>query len=341
MEPAWPDRRLGRQGDPDLRLRRAGLCDELRAPGNALVGEVESQLQGVRRGEGGHGRSRRQRCRQPTHVRSAREGQVWHRLGRADARQWHVRESGRLEVSRVSRLESDRLVEDCRRPGHRAHGRQRQEPKLSADSRRLHLRQQGAGPPDGPESARIHPLRAEPRGPGNHPEGGRLLCAPRFVHSRPAEEARLIAMKTIRYILGAVSLTSFFTLATGHAIAQQSQPTEESKKLPAGSAAERKARMAARANQPAYTKKFDLAGFRTTFRKTSPAERCGSPATTMSATRPLAAGGRKPSRNSSRASGSSTTCRRRPSPSLACISTWRTSASITSPASTTAWGICA
>jgi len=42
--------------------------------------------------------------------------------------------------------------------------RQRQEPKLSADSRRLHLRQQGAGPPDGPESARIHPLRAEPRG---------------------------------------------------------------------------------------------------------------------------------------------------------------------------------
>ncbi len=67
-------------------------------------------------------------------------------------------------------------------------------------------------------------------------------------------------MKTIRYILGAVSLTSFFTLATGHAIAQQSQPTEESKKLPAGSAAERKARMAARANQPAYTKKFDLSG---------------------------------------------------------------------------------
>ena len=67
-------------------------------------------------------------------------------------------------------------------------------------------------------------------------------------------------MKTIRYILGAVSLTSFFALATGHAIAQQSQPTEESKKLPAGSAAERKARMAARANQPAYTKKFDLSG---------------------------------------------------------------------------------
>ena len=40
----------------------------------------------------------------------------------------------------------------------------------------------------------------------------------------------------------------------------QSQPTEESKKLPTGSAAERKERMKARANQPAYTKKFDLSG---------------------------------------------------------------------------------
>jgi phosphate transport system substrate-binding protein len=38
----------------------------------------------------------------------------------------------------------------------------------------------------------------------------------------------------------------------------QSQPTEESKKLPTGSAAERKARMSARANSQAYTKKFDL-----------------------------------------------------------------------------------
>jgi phosphate transport system substrate-binding protein len=40
----------------------------------------------------------------------------------------------------------------------------------------------------------------------------------------------------------------------------QSQPTEESKKLPPGSAEERKSRMKARANQPAYTKKFDLSG---------------------------------------------------------------------------------
>jgi phosphate transport system substrate-binding protein len=42
--------------------------------------------------------------------------------------------------------------------------------------------------------------------------------------------------------------------------AAQSQPNEESKRLPTGSAAERKARMAARANAPAYTRKFDLSG---------------------------------------------------------------------------------
>jgi phosphate transport system substrate-binding protein len=46
-------------------------------------------------------------------------------------------------------------------------------------------------------------------------------------------------------------------LAFGQTSAQ-SQPNEESKKLPTGSAAERKARMKARANAPAYTKKFDL-----------------------------------------------------------------------------------
>ena len=40
----------------------------------------------------------------------------------------------------------------------------------------------------------------------------------------------------------------------------QSQPTEESKKLPLGSAAERRARMRVRANSQAYTKKFDLSG---------------------------------------------------------------------------------
>ena len=40
----------------------------------------------------------------------------------------------------------------------------------------------------------------------------------------------------------------------------QAQPTAESKKLAPGSAAERKARMSARANAAAYTKKFDLSG---------------------------------------------------------------------------------
>src|SRR2546430_5527446 len=48
-------------------------------------------------------------------------------------------------------------------------------------------------------------------------------------------------------------------LLAQHASAQyQSQPTEESKKLPPGSAAERKARMSGRANAVAYTKKSDL-----------------------------------------------------------------------------------
>ena len=44
------------------------------------------------------------------------------------------------------------------------------------------------------------------------------------------------------------------------ACAAQSQPTEESKKLPQGSAAERKVRMNERANAKAYTKTFDLSG---------------------------------------------------------------------------------
>ena len=64
-------------------------------------------------------------------------------------------------------------------------------------------------------------------------------------------------MQTHRYMVGAISLAWLLALGAD-AVAQQSQPTEESKKLPAGSAAERKARMAARASQPAYTKKFDL-----------------------------------------------------------------------------------
>jgi phosphate transport system substrate-binding protein len=67
-------------------------------------------------------------------------------------------------------------------------------------------------------------------------------------------------MKPIRYLVGAGWLATLTLLGTHDALAQQSQPTEESKKLPTGSAAERKARMAARASQPAYTKKFDLSG---------------------------------------------------------------------------------
>ncbi|OLE19428.1 MAG: hypothetical protein AUG50_03815 [Betaproteobacteria bacterium 13_1_20CM_3_63_8] len=67
-------------------------------------------------------------------------------------------------------------------------------------------------------------------------------------------------MKTVRYVTFAVTLAFAALLGPGHAMAQQSQPTEESKKLPVGSAEERKARMSARANAPAYNKKFDLSG---------------------------------------------------------------------------------
>ncbi|MGF6439471.1 PstS family phosphate ABC transporter substrate-binding protein [Paraburkholderia youngii] len=54
-----------------------------------------------------------------------------------------------------------------------------------------------------------------------------------------------------------LSLVSVVALAQN---TWQSQPTEASKKLPIGSSAERKARMSARANRPAYTKQFDLSG---------------------------------------------------------------------------------
>jgi phosphate transport system substrate-binding protein len=49
-------------------------------------------------------------------------------------------------------------------------------------------------------------------------------------------------------------------LVSAAASAQQSQPTAESRKLPPGSAEERRARMSVRANSVAYTKKFDLSG---------------------------------------------------------------------------------
>jgi phosphate transport system substrate-binding protein len=67
-------------------------------------------------------------------------------------------------------------------------------------------------------------------------------------------------MKSIRTVLSVLLLVSTAALAQSPNLPAQSQPTEESKKLPTGSAAERKARMAARAAQPAYTKKFDLSG---------------------------------------------------------------------------------
>src|SRR5437879_8994004 len=64
-------------------------------------------------------------------------------------------------------------------------------------------------------------------------------------------------MRNMRLVSALVCALLAPALALGQT-SSQSQPSEESKKLPTGSAAERKARMQARANSPAYTKKFDL-----------------------------------------------------------------------------------
>src|SRR5437879_9321908 len=66
-------------------------------------------------------------------------------------------------------------------------------------------------------------------------------------------------MRNMRLVSALVCALLAPALALGQT-SSQSQPSEESKKLPTGSAAERKARMKARANAPAYTKKFDLSG---------------------------------------------------------------------------------
>ncbi|TMH05455.1 MAG: hypothetical protein E6H67_08840, partial [Betaproteobacteria bacterium] len=60
-------------------------------------------------------------------------------------------------------------------------------------------------------------------------------------------------MLTIRFIAALIAALLVPAFASGQT-SSQSQPTEESKKLPTGSAAERKARMQTRANSPAYTK---------------------------------------------------------------------------------------
>jgi phosphate transport system substrate-binding protein len=59
-------------------------------------------------------------------------------------------------------------------------------------------------------------------------------------------------------MLAAIFAALLLPLVAMAQTSSQSQPTEESKKLPTGSSAERKARMEVRANSQAYTKKFDL-----------------------------------------------------------------------------------
>jgi phosphate transport system substrate-binding protein len=71
------------------------------------------------------------------------------------------------------------------------------------------------------------------------------------------------ASSTALTVVAALALAAVGLLLADAAAAQtssQSQPTEESRKLPVGSHAERKARMAKRANSQAYTQPFDLSG---------------------------------------------------------------------------------
>ena len=68
-------------------------------------------------------------------------------------------------------------------------------------------------------------------------------------------------MTRYRTLATAAALTVGMLCATGYAqMSDKYQPNAESKKYPEGSALERKARMAAIAANPAYTRKFDLSG---------------------------------------------------------------------------------
>jgi phosphate transport system substrate-binding protein len=67
----------------------------------------------------------------------------------------------------------------------------------------------------------------------------------------------------LKSCIAALFAAAFLPVAAVAQTAYQSQPTEESKKLPVGSAAERKSRMVARAMALAYTKNFDLSGLPT------------------------------------------------------------------------------
>ena len=100
---------LGLKGDyADKEI--PGVRRQLRADGDALVGQMESQFPRIRGDERGHRRRGRPGRREPADVRGVGEGQVRNRLGRFDARQWHLREPRRFEVPRLSGTQTDRSV---------------------------------------------------------------------------------------------------------------------------------------------------------------------------------------------------------------------------------------
>jgi len=110
------------------------------------------------------------------------------------------------------------------------------------------------------------------------------------------KKARLTMMQINRTIIGAICLASLLMLWTDHAVAQQSQPTRNRRNC-------RRLRGGAQgsdghAGEPAgLHQEIRLERPAATMcRRTNPPERCASPATTMSATRLWAIGGRKPSK---------------------------------------------
>ena len=76
----------------------------------------------------------------------------------------------------------------------------------------------------------------------------------------PSDTREVQTMARYRNLATAAVFTlSLLSPAAGHAqMSDKYQPNAESKKYPEGSALERKARMSAIANNPAYTRKFDL-----------------------------------------------------------------------------------
>ena len=85
--PARAYRRVGRQGNPDLRLHRTRVRRLFPAAGDALVDQVQSQLPRIRGAQGGRAGAVRQGGLERSHARRNLPRSLRHRLGRDVPRQ--------------------------------------------------------------------------------------------------------------------------------------------------------------------------------------------------------------------------------------------------------------